>query len=640
MATAITQRNAVQSAYRKWARDYDELPNPVTALESRVLSALTPNLRDRDVADLGCGTGRSFPMFEQRGAHSVVGIDFSAEMLTVANRKLRPSVRLIQGDVCDLPLHSASVDVTFASLLVSYVSDISRFAREVRRISRDNAIVMVSDLHPASVRKFAWKRIGSAATESVELPARVIEIEEIIRAFEHAGFVAEIKLEFPFGEAERPIFSNSGKQADFDRFANEPAIFVLQFRAAKSPTRAASELGVLNCNVVLDCETSVDIDLFLSDGKFQAIGFSARPQSAIDLSGMTVFPGLVNAHDHLEFALFPRLGNRLYGSANEWAASIHNEYSQTIERSRALDRQSRCEWGGLRNALAGVTSVNHHNPIHAGLESPDFPVRVTRNFSWSHSLSFDDSLQQRHRERVSGQPFILHAGEGFDDEARTEFENLLQLGVLGHSTVIVHGIAFQSNDFRALAESGCSLVWCPSSNYFLFGATHDRELIEQYPRVALGSDSPITAEGDLLDELRFANQIVGVSPQALFRQVTTAASDILCLSNGEGTIRPLARGDFFAVASDHSTPAERLATLSFRDIELVVNGGVVQVASTKMLDRLSPSMREGLAPLEIDGTVRWVRQSLGKLFARTEAALGCDFTMMGRKVRHVSSAWI
>ena len=56
MATATTQRQAVQNAYRKWARDYDERPNPVTALESRVMSALTTSLRNRDVADLGCGT--------------------------------------------------------------------------------------------------------------------------------------------------------------------------------------------------------------------------------------------------------------------------------------------------------------------------------------------------------------------------------------------------------------------------------------------------------------------------------------------------------------------------------------------------------------------------------------------------------
>lgn len=140
--------------------------------------------------------------------------------------------------------------------------------------------------------------------------------------------------------------------------------------------------------------------------------------------------------------------------------------------------------------------------------------------------------------------------------------------------------------------------------------------------------------------IRFAHEIVGVSPQTLFRQVTSSASDILCLKQSEGSIRPLARADFFAAAADHSTPAERLAGLSFRDIELVVNGGVVQVASAKAWDRLSPSMRQGLVPIEVDGCVRWVRQPLGKLFARTEAALGCDFTTMGRKVRHVSSAWI
>jgi len=30
----------------------------------------------------------------------------------------------------------------------------------------------------------------------------------------------------------------------------------------------------------------------------------------LDLEGLQVLPGLINAHDHLEFALFPRLGQR------------------------------------------------------------------------------------------------------------------------------------------------------------------------------------------------------------------------------------------------------------------------------------------------------------------------------------------
>src|ERR1700722_9002001 len=38
----------------------------------------------------------------------------------------------------------------------------------------------------------------------------------------------------------------------------------------------------------------------------------------VDLSGYLVMPGLVNAHDHLQFALFPRLGDPPYRNSVEW----------------------------------------------------------------------------------------------------------------------------------------------------------------------------------------------------------------------------------------------------------------------------------------------------------------------------------
>ena len=44
--------------------------------------------------------------------------------------------------------------------------------------------------------------------------------------------------------------------------------------------------------------------------------------------------------------------------------------------------------GGLKNLLAGVTTVCHHNPMHRAAATP-FPVRVVRNFGYSHSLHID-----------------------------------------------------------------------------------------------------------------------------------------------------------------------------------------------------------------------------------------------------------
>ena len=58
-------------------------------------------------------------------------------------------------------------------------------------------------------------------------------------------------------------------------------------------------------------------------------------------------PGLVNAHDHLDFSTFPFLGRPPYASVYEWAADVDGGASDRRPRRRWRCRwPTGCSWAG------------------------------------------------------------------------------------------------------------------------------------------------------------------------------------------------------------------------------------------------------------------------------------------------------
>jgi len=67
------------------------------------------------------------------------------------------------------------------------------------------------------------------------------------------------------------------------------------------------------------------------------------------------------------------------------------------------------------------------------------------------------------------------------------------------------------------------------------------------------------------------------------------------------------------------------------DIEFVMLGGQVQLASKGVLERLPSQVRQGLEPLSIDGTIRWLRAPVKELLRQTEEVLGVGQVRLGGK---------
>jgi len=173
-------------------------------------------------------------------------------------------------------------------------------------------------------------------------------------------------------------------------------------------------------------------------------GAGAGVENVIRLNGCLLLPGLVNTHDHLEFSLFPRLGQGPFRNAREWAAAVYRPSDPPVREHLQIPKPERLLWGGLKNLLGGVTTVCHHNPYEPDVFDSGFPVRVVRRYGWAHSLDFSGDIEARFAATPASEPFILHLGEATDAEGRSEIHELDAMGALTKRTVLVHGVALLS----------------------------------------------------------------------------------------------------------------------------------------------------------------------------------------------------
>ena len=122
----------------------------------RRIAVATAGVKTTDtVLDVACGTGDLSLMCADAGARRVIGVDFTHEMLRVADTKRRPAgeatvgkrhrgeMMLADGDAMRLPIADRSVDVVSIAFGLRNVADPRKAIGEFYRVLRPNGRLVI-----------------------------------------------------------------------------------------------------------------------------------------------------------------------------------------------------------------------------------------------------------------------------------------------------------------------------------------------------------------------------------------------------------------------------------------------------------------------------------------------------------------
>jgi SAM-dependent methyltransferase len=152
-------------AYNKEAQNYAKRQRDGTNiyhlfLEKPALYGKLPELKDKSVLCIGCGSGEEVEYLNSMGTKKIVGIDISERLISIAKESY-PSLEYHVMDAENFDFPENSFDLVFSSLTLHYLETWTKVLNNVRKVLKKNGIFLFSITHPffSATEKYADEHI-------------------------------------------------------------------------------------------------------------------------------------------------------------------------------------------------------------------------------------------------------------------------------------------------------------------------------------------------------------------------------------------------------------------------------------------------------------------------------------------------
>jgi ubiquinone/menaquinone biosynthesis C-methylase UbiE len=157
--------------------------------QERVVASFLAPVSGRTILDVGTGTGRAALALAVRGG-VVTGVDASAEMLAVAERRARTAgidVTFVQGDAHGLAFPDASFDAVICLRVLMHTPDWRQSLAELCRVARTRVVFDYPSITSAAALQAVTRHVAHAFGARVEA-YRVFSDRAVRAALARSGF--------------------------------------------------------------------------------------------------------------------------------------------------------------------------------------------------------------------------------------------------------------------------------------------------------------------------------------------------------------------------------------------------------------------------------------------------------------------